>query len=540
MLSTKRVVSIFCLFLLLMGGLFVRLYFLSTGEELASAAQKQSSYTLTVDQTRGYIYDCSMQPLVYLQPQYKAAVLPSNDALSTIAPLLEGSERNNFLTLNAQNKPFLQNLSAENVYGKGVRLFKTDLRYGDDPLAEHLIGYLDATKENGVSGIEKSFNELLKEGAGKLQISYSIDATGSILTQKQPEVTQENYQDKKGVVLTLDRQIQQIAQNAAKKYIKEGAVVVMDVSNGDIKAAVSCPSFNPNNVADSLQDANGPLVNRALSAYNVGSPFKLLIAAAALESGIPASQTFECTGSVKIGDIEFHCHKREGHGVLDMKGAIQISCNPYFMQLIAKLGAYPVVELADKLGFGRETELADSLVSAAGYLPDMEDLQNPGDVANFGFGQGKLLATPVQLAQLVSLFANGGYAVTPRLVAGTTDDTGKTIASATDQIAPQQIISTKTADMIKEFMINVVENGSGKEAKPKVGSAGGKTGSAQTGVYNEDDVEIVHAWFTGFYPAQNPKYAIVVLAENGQSGGDISGPVFKEIADQIALLEQIS
>lgn len=518
----------------------MRLYFLSTGEQLASAANKQSSYTLTVDTTRGYIYDCHLNPMVYLQPQYKAAILPSIEAVGTVAPLLNGNEKEDFLKLNSQNKPFLQNLNTEYVYGQGIRLFKMNKRYGDEPLAEHIIGYLDAAKENGVSGIEKSFNDFFQETSGKISISYSIDALGRILSQEQPQIEQQNYQDKKGVVLTLDKKIQQIAQNAARRYIREGAVIVMDVSNGDIKASVSCPSFQPNYVADSLQDENGPLLNRVFCAYNVGSPFKLLVSAAALENGIPASLSFRCTGSIKVKDIDFHCHNREGHGVLDMEGAIQVSCNPYFVNLASQLGAYPIVELAEKLGFGKETELADGLISEAGYLPTMEDLKNPGDVANFGFGQGKLLATPLQMAQLVSLFANGGYAVTPRLVAGISDDTGKMVEEPTDQVSPTQIISTRTADTVKNFMINVVENGTGKQAKPKIGSAGGKTGSAQTGTYDEDGNEIVQAWFTGFYPAQNPQYAIVVLAENGQSGGDICGPVFKEIADNIAAIEKIS
>ena len=154
----------------------------------------------------------------------------------------------------------------------------------------------------------------------------------------------------------------------------------------------------------------------------------------------------------------------------------------------------------------------------------MEAMESPAEVANLSFGQGKLTATPVQIAQLVSTVANGGKSVHPRLVYGTTED-GLSIQNQEEGYAQNQVISPAAAKRVAQFMVDTVEYGSGQKAKPKAGGAGGKTASAQTGIY-EDGVEIVHAWFAGFYPAEEPRYTIVVLAEGMESGGDYAAPVF--------------
>ncbi len=135
------------------------------------------------------------------------------------------------------------------------------------------------------------------------------------------------------VVLTLDKEIQSIAQSAAKRWIDKGAVVVMDVRSGDLLAVVSLPDFDPNNL-----QKHGPKGFPFLQPcfpreYNVGSTFKLVTASTALEQGISRFRTFDCTGAVEVEDVTFHCHKLSGHGVLDMQGAMEWSCNPYFITL---------------------------------------------------------------------------------------------------------------------------------------------------------------------------------------------------------------
>ncbi|MBQ5322766.1 MAG: hypothetical protein J6J07_04935 [Oscillospiraceae bacterium] len=135
---------------------------------------------------------------------------------------------------------------------------------------------------------------------------------------------------------------------------------------------------------------------------------------------------------------------------------------------------------------------------------------------------------------LVSAVANGGKAVTPKLVLGIFDKNGN--FESTPDYAENPVMSEKTANILRKMMINVVENGSGENAKPKNGGAGGKTASAQTGQFDSEGNEIIHAWFVGFYPAENPKFAVAVFAEGMDSGGDFAAPIFKKICDGINLL----
>ena len=283
-----------------------------------------------------------------------------------------------------------------------------------------------------------------------------------------------------------------------------------------------------------MNDPDLPFLNRAFCAYSVGSTFKLLVAAAALEQGYPPSRSFDCQGAIEVLDQTFHCHNLNGHGVLDMQGALEHSCNPYFISLALELGGAPLLYKAQQLGFGTAFEAAPGFRSYSGTLPTARELLAPAATANFGFGQGALTATPVQIACLVSAIANGGGAITPRLVAGSTVD-GTSLTSPTAVYSPRPVFLPEAAEQVRRMMVSVVEEGSGKNAKPQRGGAGGKTASAQTGQYLDGE-EVVHAWFAGFYPAEEPRYTIVVFCEGGDSGGDRACPVFKEIADGIAAL----
>lgn len=212
-----------------------------------------------------------------------------------------------------------------------------------------------------------------------------------------------------------------------------------------------------------------------------------------------------------------------------MRGALEHSCNPYFISLALELGGAPLLYKAQQLGFGTAFEAAPGFRSYSGTLPTARELLAPAATANFGFGQGALTATPVQIACLVSAIANGGGAVTPRLVA-VPPWTAPRSPIRPPFTLPAPVFLPEAAEQIRRMMVSVVEEGSGKNAKPRRGGAGGKTASAQTGQYLDGE-EVVHAWFAGFYPAEEPRYTIVVFCEGGDSGGDRACPVFKEIAD---------
>ena len=530
----RRAVGVYAALVLIFTGMICRVYALSMGGALASAANTQSAFVLDVDNTRGVIYDCNLKPLVGTEVRKLAAVQPSPEAFTALAEAGEQVPAG-----ASQTKPYLLPVEEE-VYAKGVEMIDAVERYGDEQLAPHIVGYLNPEKTNGAAGIEMAYDDLLKQYDGSLKLRYTLDAAGHTLTLNPPEVLRDNYKSEGGVARTLDADFQRIAQRAMKG-VEKGAAVVMDVATGDVKASVSVPAYDANDLAASLQDPDSPFVNRAFSQYNVGSTFKLVVAAAALESGVSRYERYTCEGYADVGGHIFYCHWRNGHGNIDLKKAIEISCNPFFIHLGLETGGKNIVSMAREIGFTRAAQFTDDIRTQSGTLPSDAELESDAAVANLSFGQGSLTATPIQIAQMVSTTANGGFAVTPRLVEGFTDD-GKTYYEHTAAYAPSRVFSKRTSDILRETLVNNVEVGSGVKAKPTVAGvgAGGKTASAQTGIYLEPGVEeseVVHAWFAGYFPADTPKYAVVVLVEDGKSGEDTAAPIFRKIADGILVTE---
>ena len=183
-------------------------------------------------------------------------------------------------------------------------MFETHERYDDDQLAVHVVGQIDPATGQGGSGIEKALDEYLSATGGSLKVRYTTDAANRALAGAAPEVVDTGYSSGAGVVLTLDAGIQAVAEEAAKS-IERGAVVVMDAFTGDIKASVSRPVYNPNDMAAALNDKNSPFINRPFYAYSVGSTFKLLVAATALEQGYSVNRKYDCQGLVEVGDQVF-------------------------------------------------------------------------------------------------------------------------------------------------------------------------------------------------------------------------------------------
>lgn len=559
---SRRILMFFFLFILMAIILFFRLAYLTQGSGLAMVGQAQSTQTLKVAANRGMIYDCNLQPLVNQETLYRASVMPTERAVQTAARLLPDKSVS-ILELARERKPFLLEFPTRYVYAKGINVFEVYRRYSDQPFAPHIIGYTDGSGASGMSGIERAYNDFLTRDDAVIEVSYQADVTGSAVDNAIPQVNKAGYDIREGVVLTLDERIQRLVRKACEeallhkntaelaedpteqKAMESGGVLVMDVHTGNLLACASYPDFSQNDVAASLDAQGSPFLNRCFNAYSVGSPFKLTVAAAALENGVSRYHTYTCKGYEDIGGQIFYCNNLAGHGKIDMAEAIEESCNTYFIHLMNLLGPETVMRTIQSMGFGSGDTLADGISSVSGFLPDLDQLRMmPAEAANLAFGQGKLLATPLQLAKMISIIANGGNSVTPRLVEGFTDESGTQIASHEPVYASNPVISQRTAAALQEFMIGVVEEGSGVYAKPKAGGAGGKTGSAQTGFFvigegDQEDEEIVHAWFTGFFPARSPKYAVVVFAEGGGSGAKAAAPVFQIIADGLADLEGI-
>uniref|UniRef100_UPI003FEE8743 peptidoglycan D,D-transpeptidase FtsI family protein n=1 Tax=Candidatus Fimivicinus sp. TaxID=3056640 RepID=UPI003FEE8743 len=531
----KRVVAIFFILMLSLGLLFVRILSISQSD-YAQAAVRNNTRTITVGTARGTFYDCNGLPLVNSSKRYVALLKPTPEALSTIEPYVSDEELSSIREKMSKGYPVSVDVDTDAMDCPDITVVTAKERYADSPLAVHLIGHLDSTGEKGETGLEKSFDSWLQMKDSDLRVSFSVDAHGRLLSGEQPNIERAGYDSAKGVRLTIDRRIQELTEESlSHSSIERGAVVVLETATGKIRAMASCPAFHPNDLAKSLNDADSPLINRALTPYAVGSIFKPVIAAAALEAGISASLTYTCTGAITQGKTVFHCHELGGHGTIDMEEAIEVSCNPYFINLALKLEPAQLIEMADRLGFGTSTALADNLTAPAGTLPKAEELNSPAAVANFAFGQGTLLATPLQLASLYACIANDGGYQKPVLVEGLVDDDGN-LLDETEIQPPLQAMSESTARSIQRFLTQTVEEGSGKHAKPDAGTAAGKTATAQTGWY-DGEREILHTWFAGYFPADQPEYAIVVLKEDGSSGATDGAPVFKEIAEGISRIK---
>ena len=335
-------------------------------------------------------------------------------------------------------------------------------------------------------------------------------------------------------MLTIDSHIQNIAETAAAHHIESGAVIVADVTNGEILAMASLPTYRRSDVAAVLQDTRSPLVNRALLAYNAGSVFKPVVAAAALENGLDPEESYACEGTVQIGNLTMGCINHTAHGSVSLNSAIAHSCNTYFIHTAQTIGGDAILNMAQNLGFGSATQLASHYAASAGTLPSSSSLTLPAALANFSFGQGTLTVTPVQITGMMLAIARGGEYIEPTVFKGLTDGHGH-ILSLPVQRETRQSMSRETAEQIGICLRSAVLEGTAKAgASDKITSAA-KTGTAETGIIRNGKT-INQAWYAGYFPYEDPRYVCVVLAEGGTSGGASAGPVFQEIANRMSVL----
>lgn len=516
----KRIISVFvviCLAFLLATGRFYTII----NDETYLAGINNSKKSVELGKLRGTIFDCNGKRLTNETDDYIAVATSSAKTVNALSEYLTQSDRQTLLDGFPVAVKVDKDFSDNNVI-----CTKIPKRYSG--IAAHIIGYCDE-KGNGICGIEQAFNDILK--GETVTASFTTNAKGEFIGNSGTVSDNSDYKGK-GIMLTIDKSLQTVCETIAKKYIEKGSIIVIENKTGKIRAMVSSPTYDPYDVAAALDSPASPFFNRALAAYNCGSVFKLLVASAALYYDIDL--TVNCDGNINIGKNTFNClaeHKKVG-----MKKALAVSCNCYFIKLGQKIGAKRLLSFAKSFGFGSEIALCDSLISSGATLPELADLLNkPAELANFSFGQGEVLTSPLQIASMIQCIANGGKLIKPVLVEGVTDYEGK-LLTQTKNTLPTYLLQENDTDTLCKYMINAVEKGTGVAAKPSVGGAGGKTATAQTGIFDEKGNAVNQTWFGGFYPAENPEYTIVVLCENGKSGGSTAAPVFKQIADEIAKL----
>lgn len=516
-------------FLIIIFFFFVAILRLATicSKDYREVQAKQSAYRLSVGAARGTVFDCNMVPITNSDKKIIAAVSPTPRAITCISSILSGDYLADTLDALKSGKPVLCEVPRI-VECDGIEYVTSYTHNNSDTPAIHLIGYTNSDNI-GVCGIEKAYNDYLYSG-DNLDFVYSSDGLGNILSGVKPYVENSGFAMSNGVITTLDINIQNITEKAADN-LERGAVIVCDSKSGEIKAMVSRPDFDCTNITAYLNREDSPMLNRALCAYSVGSVFKPCVAAAGIKKG-HSSLVHNCTGSIMIGDRDFKCHKHSGHGVTNLTNAIAFSCNTYFYSLGLSLGGDAIYNMASSLQFGSQIELANGILAAKGNLPDKSALINSGNLANFSIGQGGLLLSPVALLNLYNAIANGGEYSSPSIVKSTLKSG---IKNDIQKISTTRVFDSDTAEILKKALCEVLNSGTAADEKPTLTTAAGKTSTAQTGKY-EGEREINRSWFCGFFPAENPRYTVIVLSEDSASGNASCAQIFSQIADDVTVL----
>ena len=511
-----------------------RLYLLSSNLDYAENARNQTITTLEMPLKRGAIYDVNHSKLTDLNKQWYGLALPGDDSyvnLFRYVPYESQSEL--YHRASSAASPFLIPIQKD-LTEKGVFSIESYEREMPLPIAVHLLGYLDQ-QGHGVSGVEQAFDDVLYQSQRDI-VRCTTTARGSLMNETEP-LLKTAPGAAKGVQLTLDKKIQRVVEGVAYQQIKQGAILVLDTKTAEIRAAVSCPVYDPNDIEKSIKAKDTSLINRNFSAFNVGSVFKPLLAAAALEEGWDENAVYDCKGWVDVDGQIYRCAMGIAHGPIDMAQAQAQSCNCYFVELGKWLGAEKALKIAQEAKFGEPVYFAASLKSAEGSLPTLEELQSSGELANFSFGQGKLTGTPVQVVAMMNIFGNEGVYKQPTLVKGLVDEGTGVLQASLYFEQEKQVISKTTANKIKDMLCGVVNNGLGSKALPTFGGAGGKTGTAQTGRFNKDKEELTDIWFAGFWPAKKPKYTIVVLLDETLQKSTKAAELFSQVCNGLEYLE---
>ncbi len=414
--------------------------------------------------------------------------------------------------------------------GKG-----TDKRYvrhyPQGSLFGHPIGY--SFMEQGQSEFEKFHN---------VELTGEESEFGSILDQLTGQ-KQEGEQ----VVTNLDPQAQEVATNAlaAAGY---GAVVAIEPSTGAVKVLASNPSYNPNAIPEKLEQWNlaevkAPLVNRATFArYPPGSTFKVVTAAAGLESGVITPETtINAPGVIEDEGHELANDYNQDWGSISLDTALTNSVNTWFAQLGQKVGQDKLFKTMEKFGFNSTPPIdlpEDEVLPSGVYDYETEEMltrKDPVDLGRLSIGQERLLVTPLQDAMVAAAVANGGKLMKPQIWKRVVNVDGS-VTKTMDPTVYSEPLSSKTAEELTTAMEGVVDEGTGTNAAIPGVPVAGKTGTAETpgnkacGGGSEEN----QAWFMGFAPADHPKVAIAASVECTTAfGNDAAAPIFREVAEAL-------
>lgn len=527
---------------------------------------------------RGMIYDRNGQTIVSNRASFTVALYPyemrgQSQTLSTVSRILEQDSASlrkkierpwysAYEPVPVQRDadfPAIAKIAEQNENLPGV-LFQAEptRKYPDKGRATHLMGYVSEISEEeleisynqglwpgayiGKMGIEKQYDELLRGRAGAH--FYEVTAKGRIIG-KLPDKEEQVPLAGVDLALTLDLDLQILAESLLSEYAR-GCIVALDPQNGEILCLASQPGFDANSFVSVLssedwqkliENPNFPLLNRAIqSTYPPGSTLKLMMAGAALESGLvtPQSTFRPCYGGYQLGERFFRCWDPQGHGTQDLKGAIVRSCDTYFYQLGLRMGVDLISDYAVRCGFGTRVRI-DLPQESKGFVPSSVYYDKrfgrkgwtKSLALNLAIGQGEFLVTPLQLASFYGALANDGMMYQPHLLKAIRPQQGK-LLEYQKTVLRRLPFSKSTLEFLNQACIGVVNDpgGTGKQAALPGITVAGKTGSAQN-PHGE-----THSWFVGYAPAEKARIAVCVLIENAGHGGDVAAPIVGQIIER--------
>ncbi len=587
----KRVLGAGVVMVFFIAIILLRLWFLQIhkGEEYVSKAENNRVRIREVAAPRGDILDRNGKELVTNQPSFNVVLVreDSNDIdglLKRLSLVLkedvsvlwerirDAESKQKHIPVRLKENLSWDTLAYLETHNKdfpGIRIEVFPSRfyhYGD--MAAHIIGYLgeiskqdleEATSESyrggdlvGKMGLERLREKELHGEKGS--DSSEVNARGfeqQLLTHVEPSPGND-------VRLTLDADLQLVAEEAMDVDARSGAVVAMEVKTGRLLVLASTPRLHLADFEGGISQKNWdalrdnpkhPLINKVLQAmYPPGSTYKMVTALAGLSRGIVTKDTtFFCPGHISYGNRRYNCWKKGGHGTVDLKRAISESCDVYFYNVGMRVGVDVLAEYANKLGLGRKTNV-ELEYEKSGLIPTKEWKKKKygvkwqdGETLSLAIGQGFNLVTPIQLCQMTATIANGGKRYLPQLVESVTDADGKVLESLTPKLESElQGDEKKYLALIREGMTEVVQGARGTARSVRIEgiNVGGKTGTAQVvrleqyKHLQEEDIPYKyrdHAWFTCFAPAEDPEIAVTVLVEHGLHGGSGAGPVAKAV-----------
>jgi penicillin-binding protein 2 len=413
----------------------------------------------------------------------------------------------------------------------------------------------------GKSGLEKEFEEYLRgiDGSELVEVDAlgrsieTVKGKGRVLAQSQQEPSIPG----KNLVLSIDQDLQMAAVRGFGE--KNGGLIAIDPRNGEVLAMVSRPSFDPADFsrgidqdiwAKLISDDNHPLRDKTIQDhYSPGSTFKTITAIAALEEGvIDKDTTFNCGGSISLGNRKVHCWKKEGHGTVNVVSALTHSCDVFFYRVAQKLKSVDdIAKYAMHLGMGRKTgielgrEVPGLIPTEAWKQKRFNVPWSPGETLYVAIGQSFVLTTTIQLANAYAALVNGGTLFRPHVLRNIQSEEGKTLKEFIPQVLDKTKLNQETINLVTEGLWGVVNAPGGTAYSQHIPGMefAGKTGTVQVVTQKADKIyqkcenlrypQRHHGVFVGYAPIKNPSIVVAVVAEHACSGSHGAAPIAREV-----------